>query len=172
MAEISGTISGLENLYKQFQEFPTNVEKDILRGALAAGLNVLADEAKRLVPVKTGALQKSIRVVFTHDSPQSGWVRAKVVAGDFDAFYAHIIEFGSGSYYAGDASKSKRAPYEIKPRGAKSLFFAGVMRAKVVHPGVHPVAFMRGAVDNKQNDAVDTIKAYLAERIPKEFAKQ
>ena len=95
-----------------------------------------------------------------------------ITAGNFDAWYAHIIEFGSGSFYEGSGSKSKRAPYEIKPRGAKSLFFAGLMREQIVHPGVKPVGFMRKAVDKKTAEGLEAFKQYLADRIPKEFAKQ
>ena len=166
------TIDGLDEFYRQLQEFPVNIEKNVMRGAIRAGLKPIVDEAKALCPVKSGALQKSIRIKFRNRSQQYGWIRGVITAGNREAFYAHIIEFGSGSFYEGAGTKSKRMPYEIKPRGAKSLFFAGMMRTLIVHPGVKPVGFMRKAVDHKSAEAFEAAKAYLAERIPKEFAKR
>lgn len=165
------TFTGLDELQKQFQQFPENIEKNIMRGAIRAGLVPIRDEAIDLCPVKSGALQKSIRIKFRRQSEPYGWIRGVVVAGNFDAWYAHIIEFGSGSFYNGTGTKSKKLPYEIKPRGAKSLFFAGVMRASVVHPGVKPVGFMRKAVDQKTADGMEAFKEYVATRIQKEFGK-
>ena len=166
------TITGLDEFYRQLQAFPVNVEKNVMRGAVRAGLKPIADEAKMLVPVKSGKLQKSIRIKFRNKSQQYGWIRGVITAGNADAYYAHIIEYGSGSYYEGKGTKSKRAPYKIKAKRAKSLFFAGLMREVVTHPGVKPVAFMRRAVDNKTSAALDAFKEYLALRIPKEFAKR
>ena len=171
MAYTETTVTGLDELQKQLEEFPVKIEKNIMRGAIRAGLMPIIKEAKALCPVKSGALQKSIRIKFRNRSQQYGWIRGVISAGNFDAWYAHIIEFGSGSFYEGSGTKSKKAPYEIKPRGAKSLFFAGLMREQIVHPGVHPVAFMRKAVDRKTQEGLEAFKAYLAERIPKEFAK-
>ena len=165
------SISGLDELQKQLEEFPAKIEKNIMRGAIRAGLKPIVEEAKALCPTKTGALRKSIRIKFRNRSQQYGWIRGVITAGNFDAWYAHIIEFGSGSFYEGTGSKSKKAPYEIKPRGAKSLFFAGLMREQIVHPGIHPVAFMRKAVDRKTQEGLDAFKAYVAERIQKEFDK-
>ena len=167
------TITGLDEFYRQLQAFPVNLEKNVMRGAIRAGLKPIADEAKLLCPVgKTQALRLSIRVKFKNRSQQYGWVRGQITAGNATAYYAHIVEFGSGSYYEGTGSKSKRAPYEIKPKGAKSLFFAGLMRELIVHPGVKPQAFMRRAVDSRTSDALEALRVYLAERIPKEFAKR
>ena len=166
------SISGLDELQKQLEEFPTKIEKNIMRGAIRAGLKPIMEQAKELCPPdKSGALRKSIRIKFRNRSQQYGWIRGVITAGNFDAWYAHIIEFGSGSFYEGTGTKSKRAPYEIKPRGAKSLFFAGLMREQIIHPGVHPVGFMRKAVDQKTAEGLDAFKEYVASRIQKEFDK-
>jgi HK97 gp10 family phage protein len=166
------SIAGLDEFYRQLQQFPANVEANVMRGAIRAGLTVIRDEAETLAPEKTGALRKSIRVRFQAKHKKYGWVRGQVVAGNPEAWYSHIIEFGSGSFYSGTGTRSKRAPYEIRPRGAKSLFFAGIMRDLIVHPGVKPTGFMRRAFDNKMHDALEAVETYLSVRIPKEFAKK
>jgi len=148
------------------------MQVDVLpENALFKNVGVIGEEAKNLCPEKTGKLAKSIRVRFKRKSLKFGWVRADLVAGNAEAWYAHIIEFGSGSYYAGKGTKSKRKPYEIRPKGAKSLFFAGIMRDLTVHPGVKPTAFMRRALDGKQQEAIQAVADYLKVRIPKELTK-
>ena len=60
MAEVK--IEGLEALYKQMQELPLKVEKNVMRGALRAGQKTFLVRARALVPVKSGALRKSLRI--------------------------------------------------------------------------------------------------------------
>ena len=100
-----------------------------------------------------------------------GWLRGKVIAGNNKAWYAHLIEFGTGSFYAGKGSKSKRKPYEIKPKSRKSLFFAGLMKETVTHPGIHPSPFMRTAFDSKAAASIKAFADYMTKRIPKELKK-
>ena len=172
MAETDTTITGLDELQRQLSEFPAKMEGSLMREAIRAGLRPIQKEAKALCPVKSGDLKKSIRIKFRKRSEQYGWIRGVITAGNKTAWYAHIVEFGSGSFYEGTGTKSKRAPYEIKPRGAKSLFFAGIMRQIIVHPGVKPVAFMRKAVDHKTAEGLEAFREFLAVNVPKEFAKQ
>lgn len=164
-------IDGLADFYKQLQTLPAKIEGNVMRGALRAGQKEFMDEAKRLVPKDSGDLEKSIRIRFRAKSQKYGWVRMNLVAGDAKAWYAHIIEFGSGSYYEGKGTKSKRKPYEIRPKGAKSLFFAGIMRDLTVHPGVKPAAFMRQAFDGRQQQAIEATAKYIRTRLPKELTK-
>lgn len=49
----------------------------------------IADEARERVPRRTGALHDAIHVEFEGDD---SWA---VVAGDDNAFYGHIVEYGS-----------------------------------------------------------------------------
>lgn len=49
----------------------------------------IAEEARERVPTRTGALRDAIHVEFKGDNDWS------VVAGDTDAFYGHIVEYGS-----------------------------------------------------------------------------
>lgn len=173
MANDDVRVSGLDELYRQLQDLPAKIELNVMRGATRAGQNVIAAEVRRLVPEKTGALKKSIRVRFMRRSVKYGWVRSQVVAGNKEAWYAHILEFGSGAYYAGKGGKSKRAPYEIFPKKkGGSLLIGGLFAPSVMHPGVKPTAFMRRAFDAKRQEAVEAVAAYARQRIPKEMAKR
>lgn len=172
-SEIS--ISGLKELNDMLKTLPAKIEKNVMRGAMRAGLNEIRAEAKQQLTsgghVKTGALQRSVRVSFARKSEKLGWVRGYVKAGDKKAWYAHLIEFGTGSFYAGKGSESKRKPYEIKPNSRKSLFFAGLMKEVVTHPGIHPSPFMRTAFDSKSAASVKAFADYMTKRLPKELKK-
>lgn len=182
---IGGTvhIHGLAELQRTLDQLPAKIEANILRGALRAGANVIADEARRLVPVKTGQLKESIRVS-VRPFPGGKLVatvkaggRFKVYAsgkaikdaayrtgkagGGFDyhtPFYAHFVEFGTARHW-------------IKPKSRKSLFIAGLLKELVDHPGARPKPFMRPAFDGKARAAIEAMAAYIRTRLPKEFKK-
>lgn len=168
MANSEFNVAGLAELKKMLEELPAKVEGSVMRGALRAGSRVIADVAKANVPNDQGHLKKSIRVT---TSNRKGEVKARVIAGNAKAYYAHMIEFGTGSYYSGTETKSKRAPYEIKPRNRLSLLIAGALKEFVVHPGIKPNPFMRNAADQGTPAAIDAVVLYLRERIPKEVLK-
>ena len=57
--------------------------------ATEAGAKLIEEAAKERVPVKTGALRDAIHTEFKGDAD---WA---VVAGNRDAFYGHMVEFGT-----------------------------------------------------------------------------
>lgn len=168
-------ISGLKELDDTLKSLPTEIENKIIRGSLRAGQEVALEAAKaKLISngnVDSGALLKSIRIRFSRNSKQYGWVRSYLRAGDKAAWYAHFIEFGTGRFYAGNGSKSKRAAYEIKPKNAKALFFSGNEKMSVIHPGIKPRPFMRPTFDATSKPAMDAIASYIRTRLPKEVKK-
>lgn len=145
-------IEGLAELQAALQAFPVKIEKNILRGALRAGAQKIREEAQRLVPVKSGALKRSIRV---STNAQGAVAKSTLRAGDAKAFYAHMVEFGT-------------APHKITARKAKVLAI-GV--ASVNHPGSKPKPFMRPAMDSRAQAAAEAAGDYLRERIPLEAVK-
>jgi HK97 gp10 family phage protein len=182
---IGGTvhIHGLADLQRTLDQIPAKIEANVLRGALRAGANVIADEARRLVPVKTGQLKESIRVS-VRPFP-GGKLVATVKAGgrfkvyaagkaikgasykttgasgkpDYHApFYAHFVEFGTARHW-------------IKPKSRKSLFIAGLLKELVDHPGGRAKPFMRPAFDGKARAAIEAMAAYIRTRLPKEFKR-
>lgn len=148
-------VSGLVELDKLLKELPAKIEGRIMRGAMRAGAKVFADRAKQMVPVKSGQLRDSIKV---STRSRRGRVSATVRAGGKTAFYAHMVEFGTARHF-------------IKPRKRKSLFFAGIAREVVDHPGSAPKPFMRPALDGGQVEAVNAAADYIRKRLAKEAAK-
>lgn len=168
-------ITGLAELDKLLKDLPTKIEKNIIRGALRAGQKVMLDAARSNLDksgsVKTGELRKSIRIRFQKKSEKFGWIRSYLIAGNKKAWYAHFIEFGTASYYSGNLNNSKKQPYEIKPKNRKSLFFAGLARQTIVHPGIRPRPFMRPAFDAYNKQSLDSMAEYIRTRLPKEIKK-
>lgn len=163
-------VSGLADLYELLQSLPGKVEGNVMRGALRAGQKVLLDSVKARVPVLHGDLLASLRISFKGRSQKHGWVRMHLVVGNKVAWYPHLIEYGTASYYAG-TGQSVGKPYEIRPAGKKSLFFAGITRTQIVHPGIKPQPFMRPGFDAGAAMALVAIKDYIAGRLPRELKK-
>lgn len=168
-------VTGLKELDALLKTLPAKIEGNVMRGGMRASLKVIGDVAKTNLAangtIKTGNLQKSIRIGFKRKSETGyGWIRGRLTAGNKDAWYAHFIEFGTASFYTGQG-KTVGKPYEIHPKNHKSLFFAGVMREVIVHPGIHPKPFMRPALDQASGKAITTFADYLRVRLPKELAK-
>jgi len=150
-------ITGLEELKKQLEALPANIEKNVTRGALRAGVKVFQARAKELVPVKSGALRDSIKIR-AKVNKKTGYLNVKLVVGDKKAWYANMVEGGTIAHL-------------IKPKKRKSLFIAGIMRELVEHPGAHMQPFMRPAFDQTQKEAIDATAAYFRKRIPREIKK-
>lgn len=163
-------VSGLAELHAQLQTLPVKIEQNIMRGALRTAQNSVKKVAQDAAPVDSGALRASIRVSSNRKALKRGVVRADVVAGNADAWYAHLIEFGTGSRYAGKG-KSVGKPYVIKARKGGALSFGGKVREEVVHPGIAPRPFMQPAVQQLGGPAIDVFVAYMQKRLPKEIAK-
>lgn len=176
-------VTGLAELYAALQELPVRIERNITRGALRAGAAIFRDEARANVPKDSGFLRKSIKSESdVRYGKAYGYVRIDRNKGG--AFYAHMLEFGTASYYAG-SGRSKRQPYRI-PKAtigrkktantvSKRLKFntpgGFVIRNAVIHPGIKPTFFMRKAFDRKQKEAMDAFRVYVENRLPIEVAK-
>ena len=151
------SVTGLAELQKFLDALPAKMEKNILRGAMRAGSKVQLARAKELVPVETagkhpGALRDSLRIT---TSARGGVVKATVKAGNKKAYYAHMVEFGTAAHF-------------IKPKNKKSLFFAGIAREVIDHPGAKPKPFMRPALDATVTAAVAAVGAYIRSRLTKQ----
>lgn len=152
MSSTDVKIAGLADLNAVLQTLPVKVEKTVLRGALNAAGQVLRRDAMQRVPVKSGALKKSIRVA---TRSKGGVVSATVRAGDRTAFYAHMVEFGT----AGHKINAKKG----------SLLAIGV--PSVQHPGARAKPFMRPALDARAGASLEAMADYMRGRIPREVAK-
>jgi HK97 gp10 family phage protein len=146
---IVGVIKGGDELAALMQQLPVEVETKILRNGLAAGANVIRDEARARAPRKTGALARSVKT--TRDTKrQTGQIIAKVRLKGRHAFLGKFFEYGV-------------LPHKIWVSGGKeSLVINGVAIGRQVwHPGIAPMPWFRPAFDAKSAAAVDVVGDYL-----------
>jgi HK97 gp10 family phage protein len=161
-------VAGLRELNRALEEFPAKFQANVLRGALRAGAKVQLAEARRLVPVAPpndrnrrlhggyeGALRDSLRV---GTSIKGSEVKAKVTAGG--------NRKGADTYYASWVEKGTR-PHEIKAPGRRSLFFAGLLRKVVQHPGAKPKPFMGPALARTVPGVLQAVAQYIRNRLAK-----
>lgn len=146
------TVTGLKELQAFLDQLPAKVEANIMRAALRQGANVVRAQAQANVPVKSGLLKAGIKV---STRSRRGVVTASIKAGGKHGFLAKWLEYGTAAHF-------------IKPKNAKSLFFAGLMRDSVDHPGVKPKPFLRPALDSQAQAALLAV----GEAIKKRLAKQ
>jgi HK97 gp10 family phage protein len=148
-------VPGLDALQRTLSELPDKLARTVVRGGLRAGAVVMQQEARALVPERTGALRKSIKV---STGIKAGNVYSRVRAGDKVAFYAHLVEFGTGAH-------------KIGAKSGKFLSINGRLVRTANHPGARGKPFMRPAMDGRAGAALDAMRGYLAERIDREIAK-
>ena len=168
------TISGLKELDAMLKQLPANIERNVIRGALKKGQEVLSDAVKSNLrsngSVDSGELEKSVRIRFKRSSERFGWIRSFVMAGSKKAYYAHMVEFGTAGYYTG-SGRTVGGAYQITPKVAGSLFLGSIFAESVTHPGIKPKPFMRPAADNYSDAAIDAVANYMTQRIPREMKK-
>ena len=148
-------VPGLADLQRLMADLPEKLAKTVVRGGLRAGAVVLQQEARALVPEKTGALRKSIKV---STGIKAGRVYSRVRAGDKTAYYAHMVEFGTGAH-------------KIGAKAGGFLSINGRLVRSANHPGARGKPFMRPAMDGRAASALDAMSGYLAERLDREIAK-
>lgn len=95
----SGITSSIDtkNLLKALNQFPQNVQKNIMVGATRAGANVIRDEIKQNVPVDTGETKKSIGTV-RRRSRNRNEIKFSVtprMGGKNSGWKMRFIEFGT-----------------------------------------------------------------------------
>lgn len=136
-----------KKLAKALLEVKEALRREAVRRAAVEAGELVADTARRLAPVRTGTLRRSIEVKVEHGERAS---TVEVAPNRKVAWYAHLVEFGA-------------ARHVILPKNRKALKTpAGVYR-QVVHPGHAPRPFMRPAWDAAQ-DEVRQIVARAAGR--------
>lgn len=175
-------VQGLAELDALLKTLPVKIEANILRGAVRAGQKVVQEKAQSEVPQRSGKLKRSVRVRTDFKAARRGFVRADVVAGDKDAWYAGLVEFGTGGHYEGSGSSSVRKPYIIRAQTSNGKEVTTGMKRRalrvgssffnqVEHPGSRAQPYMRPAAELLDGPALDAFVAYVNKRLPKELAK-
>lgn len=124
---------GVDRLKRKLKRMPQVARKEI-KAALQQSAEELAETAKSLAPVKSGALRDSIGYTFGNYKAENANVRGvsggggrlndpdltvTVHAGDAKAFYAAFVEFGTAGHKAGGKFKGAYIP----PSPAQPYFF-------------------------------------------------
>jgi HK97 gp10 family phage protein len=144
-------IVGGRELDDLLRTLPVKMHKNINRAALRAGAAVYLREVQQRIPEDTGQLKASARITTRAKGDE---VSASVKVGNFVAWYAHLVEFGT------------RAHVEAVPTGA--MRFGGVVTREVHHPGIVGQPFMRPAADQGFNEAVAAVTRKIRERLTKQ----
>jgi HK97 gp10 family phage protein len=146
-------LSGGRALDDLLQTLPTKMEKNIMRSALRAGAAVMLEEVKSRIPVASGALRDSARIT---TRGRKGQVSASVKVGNFQAWYAHLVEFGT-------------RPHTIRPKEqGGALQFGGTLTRSVEHPGTRGQPFMRPAADAGFTASTAAVQVKVRERLTKQ----
>ena len=160
-------VKGLGDLQQYLDQLPVKVERNVLRGAMRAAAKVPLAAAREGVPVgspssegkilyggRQGALRDSLRITTR--------VRGTVVSAIVSA--GGKLKDGADVFYALWVERGTQA-HDIKPQKAKSLFFAGLMRQIVRHPGAKADPFLENALTKTVRAALDAAGAYIRTRL-------
>lgn len=160
---VTVSVSGLIELDKALGELPKATGRNVLRRTLNKAAQPIVDEAKRLVPVSTGALRDSI----------TASTRVKNKTGN--AEYASAMRAGLGKDAARSALLAARRAN--KGQGSFAETFVGPARgggviryAHIVEFGSNdtaPQPYMRPAWDSTKDQVLGVIKGELANEIIK-----
>lgn len=170
-------VKGLKELQAALDSLPAKIEANVVRGAMRAAALVVEKEAEATAAFvdRKGYLRKSVRVSVRL---RGGRVVGKLVAGDGDAWYAHMIEKGTKQHII--AAKEEDRPSRMTSRGVRS-FSIGTMNKmlahgslrigdryvgkSVVHPGIKATRFMTKAFESKVQEAIEAARKYVRLRL-------
>jgi HK97 gp10 family phage protein len=142
------TIVGGRQLDDLLQTLPAKMQKNINRSALRAGAATLLPEVKSRIPVDSGQLQASARIT---TRAKGATVSASVKVGNFVAWYAHLVEYGTQSH--------------VERARDGAMQFSGVTVREVNHPGTRPQPFMRPAIDHAFPQVIAAVTAKIRQRL-------
>lgn len=101
MANSMSATFDIKALLKTLNTLPQNIQKNVMVGAIRAGANVVRDEARRLAPIDTGNLRKSIASIKRKGDKNT--IQFSVTpsrGGKNNGWYAHFLEFGTSKMTA------------------------------------------------------------------------
>jgi len=152
MAEVKGK----RTLDAFLASLPAKLETNILRPALRAGAEVIADRQREMC--RSEEVRQDIKV---STSAKGGIVTAKVQVKGPHAFIAPWLEFGTTEHFI-TVDETQREGRTVRRMNRQlregSLVINGqFVGDTVLHPGAKPYPFFRPGYDAAQGEAVDVI---------------
>jgi HK97 gp10 family phage protein len=147
-------VTGLKELNEALRALPDRIARNVLRASVSAGAAVIRKEVKARAPVYTGPVQKG--------HPPPGTLKRAV----FQKQARELSSLIRQNFIVGVRHGKARA--DKKGRTLDAFYW------RFVEFGTEKMAarpFMRPAFEAKKNAAVEAIKTYMAERIPREVEK-
>lgn len=151
-------LEGAKEFDAMLKQLPGRVAGRVAANALRAGARIIRDETKIQVPVLTGELQRSIKVITGRAERRDARIVHVGVFGK-ESGLAHIIEFGTGPRIAKD------------PDGFMTFVVNGQFVRKRAVAALPARPFLRPAADSKVGEALNRIGDVLGDGIEKEALK-
>lgn len=152
--EMSARVVGVQEIIDRIGSLHGEVTQQALRRSLAAGARVLRDEARSLVPVRTGSLKRSIvsdtrniKVGSRRVPIARVTIARKSFAGKASARGTHRMAQGATGG-------------RIQPRRYAHLVEFGTVRTR-------PRSFVRRALDTKRPQALAVVERVMREEVEK-----
>jgi HK97 gp10 family phage protein len=176
-------VKGLAELNKFLQQLPVKLEKNVMRGALRAGMNVIKPAAQANIHSVSHELERGLMIstrIARRDSLliRTGSVVATLKSRGIHGYIAMWVEFGTKAHFISVQESEK--PINMRQtirqgrivRASMTTVNRSVLRIgarfvgpTVFHPGSEPRPFMRPALDAKANEAVIATANYTRDRL-------
>lgn len=151
-------VKGLSALGKALSELPLKMEKNIMRGALRAGMRPVRDAARANATKQSGALARGLKVS-TNTKRKMVYAKLKT-SGEHD-YIARFIEFGTARHWISSKTGKMLRIAGTNIDGASFVTF----KQRVDHPGGRTMPFMRPALDAQAGAAVAAAGEYIRGRL-------
>lgn len=142
-------VKGIRELGAVLQTVPVKVERNVLRGALRAGMSVIKPVAQSNIHNVSGLLAKGLKI---GTRARGGVVTSNLKAIGPHGFVAPWIEYGV-------------KPHLITAKRASALSFGGTVVRSILHPGFAGRGFMRNALQRQSGPAVIASANYMKVRL-------
>lgn len=150
----STEVTGLKELNEALRQLPQNIARNVLRGAAGAGAAVIRKEARARAPVFTGPVGPR--------HPPPGTLKKSIYQQASRALSNLVQQTFNVGVKTGKALRTKSG-------ASANAFYWKFVEFGTAKMAARP--FMRPAFEAKKHEAVAAIKAYIAERIPREVEK-
>lgn len=162
-------VRGRSEMKAYLASLPKQIEEKVLRGAVKAAANVIADEAR----ARSISHEVSEAVKVTPARSVGGRVIAKVQVKMGGYNLPLWLEYGTDKHFI-KVDESQRAGRSVarinrlakKEGSSHSLVIGGkFVGTTVLHPGARPHPFLRPALDVKGGEAIAAAQGYINARV-------